>query len=48
MYYGRVEEGRETPVEIDDPYENFDNDALRNNCSSLTLRSAYDIEDTIA
>ena len=37
MYYGRAEVGLEHPTQPADPYENFDNRALRHNCSDVTL-----------
>ena len=46
MYYGRAELGLESPSDGLRP--DFDNDALRANCSNVTLQVAYNMEDEIS
>ena len=46
LYYGRAELGLESPDAT--PTPDFDNDALRDNCSNVTLQVAYNMEEEIS
>ena len=45
LYYGRAALGLESPSET--PAPDFENDPLRDNCSNVTLRVAFNMEDEI-
>ena len=47
MYNGRAADGLENPRPFVDPYAQFDNDILRDNCSDTTVDFAYGIEDKV-
>ena len=46
MYYGRVEQGLETPVPAEDQAQ-LDIDSLQANCSEVTFLVAVDFEEEI-